>query len=293
MKHIILSLFATAVALHAESPPLGKAGDLEIKTDEIRETIAGLEAAQGSSLAKDTAALAQYVRALLIQRLVLQKAVESKWDQDPAVVAKLVRARESALTESYLESVSRVPAGYPSDAEVQSAYEAAKASLIVPKSYRLAQIFIALPKDADQARTEKVKAKADVLQKKLKEKGADFATIAASDSEETASKSRGGEIGWLAESQIQPEIRERLPRLTIGAVTEAVKLADGWHILKVLEVKDAHTAPLEQVKDQLVIRLRTERAQRNRQEYLATLLKEHPLAINEIELGKLLEQRKQ
>ena len=290
MKLRLLTLIAatTAAALHAETATLGKIGELELKTEEIREAIAGLEAGQDSALAKDPAALGQYVRALLIQRLVLQEALAKKWDQEPDVVAKLVRARESALTESFLENAAKVPADFPKESDLQAAYEAAKPSLLVPKSYRLAQVFIASPKDADKAAADKAKVKLDAVAKKLKEKNADFAAIASVESDEAASKARGGEIGWIAEEQVQAGIREKLPKLAVGAVSEPVKLDDGWHILKVLDSKDAHTATLDQVRDQLIVQLRAERARLNRQEYLAKLLKDHPLAINEIELAKLL-----
>ena len=290
MKLRLLTLIAatTSAALHAETAPLGKIGDLELKTEEIREAIAGLEAGQDAALAKDPAALGQYVRALLIQRLVLKEALEQKWDQEPEVIAKLVRARESTLTESFLEKASKVPVDFPKEEELQAAYEAAKPSLQVPKTYRLAQVFIALPKDADKAATDKAKAKLDSVAKKLKEKNADFAAIASAESDEVASKAKGGEIGWIAEEQVQPGIREKLPKLASGTVSEPVKLDDGWHILKVLDSKEAHTATLDQVRDQLTVQLRAERARLNRQEYLAKLLKDHPLAINEIELAKLL-----
>ena len=290
MKLRLFTLIAatTTAALYAETVPLGKIGEIELKTDEIREAIAGLEAGQDAALAKDPAALAQYVRALLIQRLVLKDALAEKWDQEPEVVAKLVRARESALTESFLEKAAKVPTDFPKEEELQAAYEAAKPSLQVPKTYRLAQVFIALPKDADKAATDKAKAKLDAVAKKLKEKNADFAAIASSDSDEAASKAKGGEIGWIAEEEVQPGIREKLPKLATGTASEPVKLDDGWHILKVLDSKEAHTATLDQVRDQLTVQLRAERARLKRQEYLAKLLKDHPLAINEIELAKLL-----
>ncbi len=291
MKLRLILFLAATLAARADST-LGKIGDLEIKTDEIREAIAGLQAGQDAVLANDPAALGQYVRALLIQRLVLQEALAQKWDQQPEVVAKLVRARESALTESYLESVSQVPAGFPSESELQAAYDAAKPSLLVPQTYHLAQIFIALPKDADKTTSDQAKAKLGTITAKLKERAADFSAIASAESDEAASKARGGEIGWIAENQIQPGIRERLPKLAVGAISEPIRLEDGWHILKLLDTREAHTPPLDQIRDQLVVQLRAERARLNRQEYLAKLLKDHPLAINEIELTKLLSPRK-
>ena len=42
------------------------------------------------------------------------------------------------------------------------------------------------------------------------------------------------------------------------------------------------------MREELTAQLRAERLRQNRQDYLAKLLKEHPLAINEIELSRLL-----
>jgi parvulin-like peptidyl-prolyl isomerase len=275
MKRLAL-LLLTSAALHAQPVPvLGKVGDIEITSSEIREIIAGLEAEQQAALAKDPAALAQYVRALLVQRLVLKQALDRKWDQDPAVITKLVRAREAALTDSFLENASLPEPGYPSDAQLTEAYEASKSKLIVPRGYKLAQVYIATDK-----------AKLDSVQKQLKAKNADFAAIARSTSEEATSAARGGEIGWLSEDQIQPEIRAKLPDLTVGAVTEPIKLQDGWHIIKLLDLRERRTPALDEIRDSFVTQLRADRARIKRQEYLAELLKEHPLAINEIELTK-------
>ncbi len=276
MKSFILILLLVSVSLHADTAPvLGKAGDIEITGSEIREIVAGLEAEQQTALAKDPAALGQFVRALLVQRLVLEQALDKKWDQDPAVIAKLVRARESALTESFLQTASLPEPGYPNEAELIEAYEASKSKLLLPRGYKLAQIYIA-----------KDKAKLDNIQKQLKAKNADFAALARTTSEEATSAAQGGEIGWLTEDQIQPEIRAKLPDLTKGSVTDPVKLQDGWHILKLLDLREPRTPELDEIRDSFVTQLRADRSRIKRQEYLAGLVKEHPLAINEIELTK-------
>ncbi len=275
MKRLAHLLLATTLAHADTAPVLGKAGDIGITGSEIREIVAGLEADQQAALTRDSAALGQFVRALLVQRLVLKQALDKKWDQDPAVIAKLVRAREAALTESYLQNASQPEPGYPTEAELTEAYEASKSKLVIPRSYQLAQIYIA----KDEAKLENV-------QKLLKAKNADFAAIARANSEEAASAARGGEIGWLGEEQIQPEMRAKLPGLTPGSVTGPVRLQDGWHILKLLELRESRTPALGEIRDSFVTRLRAERSRIKRQEYLAGLVKEHPLAINEIELTK-------
>jgi parvulin-like peptidyl-prolyl isomerase len=276
MRHPILLTIAILTATVRAETVVGKIGDIEIKSTELRESLAGLEAGQEAALAKDPAAIGQYVRALLVQRLLLKQATDSHFDQDPAVIARLVRARETALTEAYLETFTQPSADYPGDAEIQAAYTAAKDTLLIPKTYRLAQIFV------------KDEAKLKAVTQQLNAKGADFAAIATAQSEEAKSAANRGEIGWLAEAQIQPEIKDRVLKLAVGGVSAPIKLNDGYHLLKLLDTREAATATLDQIRPQLVARLRQEKSKQLRQEHLATLLKENPLAINEIELTKLL-----
>ncbi len=276
MKSLFIILGITLVPLYAEPSVLGKIGDIEVTSDEVREILSGLQANNPGAITEDPAALSQYVRNLLVQRLVLRNALDEKLDQDPAVITTLVRAREAALTEAYIKSRTTLPVEYPSEAELTAAYEFAKEKLLIPKSYHLAQIYIA-----------KDKAKLDATLKQLKAKGADFATIAKVTSEEPASAAKNGEIGWLTEEQIQPEIREKLPKLALDSHSEPIALKDGWHIIKLLDVREAHTPPLAQIRSELASRMRSESTQQLRQEFLAQLLRDHPAAINEIELGKL------
>lgn len=289
MKRIPLCLLVLVTRLHADSSPVvGRIGDIEITTPELKESIAGLEAGKEGPLTRDPAALGQYTRALLVQRFVLKQALDAKWDQDPAVIAKLVRARETALTESWLAAKSTPPADYPSAAELSEAYEANKDKLKVPRAWLLSQIYINSPADADAKSQSAAKTKLDAVVKQLAAKGADFAAIAKKSSEESTSAAEGGKIGWLIEAQIQPELRDRIPKLKMGAVSDPIHMKDGWHILKVLDVREPRTPTLAEIRDNLVTRLREERSRSMRQDLIAGLLKEHPLAINEIELTKLL-----
>ena len=144
MKFLTLIFVLGSAVLHAESTSvLAKVGDIEINFQEIREMIAGLSADQQAALAGNPATLGEYVRALIVQRLVLNQAHAEKWDQEPSVISKLVRAREAALSESFLEKAAAIESGYPSDAELTSAYDAAKSKLLIPRSFHLAQIYIA------------------------------------------------------------------------------------------------------------------------------------------------------
>ena len=286
---IILLLTLTLPTANAQDTDVvARIGTTDIKADEIRSSIDSLDAKQQAALARDPNLLNQLVRSILVQRVVLNEALSKHWDQNPTVVAELARLRENTIRETYLASVSQPPPGYPSDAELKAAYDANKTSLLVPKQYRLAQIFIALPKTAEKADIDKVQSEVDSLKKDLHQKDADFALIARTRSEDSQSAAKGGEIGWLTENQIQPEIRSQVTSLAKGAVSDPIRLADGWHIVKVLDTKDPYTPSLDEIRPQLTERLRAERAKALSQEYVAKLLQQTPVSINELGLSKLL-----
>jgi parvulin-like peptidyl-prolyl isomerase len=79
--------------------------------------------------------------------------------------------------------------------------------------------------------------------------------------------------------------------LAKAAITDPVRLDDGWHILKMLDTEASHTKPLTEVKEALVQRIRAERAEANRRAYVAELLKQSPPVVNEIALSKLLDAK--
>jgi parvulin-like peptidyl-prolyl isomerase len=299
-------LAATSVIIHARAEPgsikapaapspaaasseaVARVGNLDVNLDEIRASLANLDVRELAAISRDPSLLNQVVRSLLVQRILLREAQAKKWERQPEVMAQIERSRQAVITESYLQSIAKPPDGWPGDAELQAAYDASKPSFLVPKQYRLAQIFIATPRAADKAAIDKAQAKLDAVKRKLAEKGADFAAIAKSESEEQASAANGGEIGWLTETQIQPEIRAQAVALAAGAQSEPIRLGDGWHILKSLEIKEAFTPTFEQLKPQLFQQLRAEKTKANSQTYLAKLLQENPVSINELALGKAL-----
>lgn len=263
---------------------LGRVGGTEIKMEDIRAALANLAPGEKESISKDPAQLNLMVRALLVQRLVLKEALEKKWDQKPDVALHLERIRDSAITESYLQSIARPPEGYPGEEDLKAAYEAGKASLLVPRTWCISQIFIAGVKTPNPAARNKL----EMVRQSLKRPGADFATIARTHSEDAASAKNGGQIGWLAEAQIQPEIRQQLPKLAVNVISDPIRLDDGWHIIKVTDIREAHTPTLEQIRGQLVRQMRSDRTRANTQAHLARLLKDNPVAVNELALSRVL-----
>jgi hypothetical protein len=264
---------------------VARVGDINVSAADIRGYVAALGGREQAALAQNPALLSQAVRALLANRLVLQELQAKKWDQQPNVVAELDRMRDSALVELYLQAASMPPAGFPSDEELQKVYDANRAALLMPRQFQLAQIFVSAPKDADKAAVDKARKDLDEVERKLKAPGADFAAVAAE-----GGAPNGGDLGWLTENQIRPEIRVQIMGLAKNAVSEPIQLDDGWHVLKLVDTKASYTRTLPEVHDQLVQQMRAERAKALRQAYLSELLKQHPPVLNELALSSLIDK---
>jgi peptidylprolyl isomerase len=274
----------------AEATPVARVGGTEVKADELRALLNNLDPRDRAALARDPALLNRTVRAVLVQRIVLQEALAKQWDRQPAVVSQVERLKQSAIIESYLDAVSIPPAGYPSELELQNAYDSNRATFLVPRQFRLAQIFVGASKSPNKGETDKAQARLDALVKKLRQPESDFAAIARVQSEEPDSAARSGEIGWLPETRIQPEIRLHALGLAKDVVSDPIRLEDGWHIIKILDVKEAYTAPLVEIRDQLVAQMRTECSKVERQNYLASLLQNSPVSVNELAVSNVLEK---
>jgi len=259
-------------------------GGTDVTVEELRAYVETLPAQDRAAFAKDQARLSQVVRAYLARQAVLKEAKSRKWDQTPAVKAQLDRVRDQALTELYLEDVSRPPDGYPSEAELKAAYEANRAAFAVPRQFRVSQIFVAARDPGDEEARKRVNA----IAAKAHQKGSDFAALARAESDEKVSAQAGGDIGWLTDEQLVPGIRSVVTGMTAGAVSDPVRLDDGWHLVKLVEARPAATRPLTEVRDSLAAQMRAETGKLRRQAYLSKLLDANPPAINELALSKVI-----
>ncbi len=279
---LAMAAFGPASPLQAEDAVVAKIGDREITAAEVRPYLDSLPAADRTALTADKAALTRFVRSILINRAVLQDATEAGWDKKPQIVAGLERLRDQYIVESYLAEVGQVPDDYPSDDEVAKVYEAEKERLQLPKRYRVSQIFIAEDGDKEAARK-----RAQEIADTLKEEPGEFAALAKRNSNDTASAARGGDLGWLAEAEITPEIRTAVAGLSKGEISAPVAGRSGFHILLLQDKREAGPAPLDEVKGELANLLRNQRAALNRETHVSTLLQRQPVSVNELALEAL------
>jgi peptidyl-prolyl cis-trans isomerase SurA len=100
--------------------------------------------------------------------------------------------------------------------------------------------------------------------------GDDFDTLARSNSDDTASAVRGGDLGWSSPGNLVPAFEEQMDQLAIDEISPPFKTQFGWHIVQVQERRD-YDATDETRRDQARKALRDEKAQEALENYLRRL----------------------
>jgi peptidyl-prolyl cis-trans isomerase C len=90
---------------------------------------------------------------------------------------------------------------------------------------------------------------AKAIQADLK-KGADFAELAKQKSKDPAAAD-GGDLGYFTKDQMVPEFADVAFKLDKGQISDPIKTAFGWHIIKVEDKRKKPMPTFDQVKDQL------------------------------------------
>jgi peptidyl-prolyl cis-trans isomerase SurA len=72
----------------------------------------------------------------------------------------------------------------------------------------------------------------------VRAKTADFGELAKKYSED-GSAANGGNLGWMGPGDLVPEFDQAMSRLQIGEVSDPVKTEFGWHLIQVLERREA------------------------------------------------------
>ncbi len=275
------------------SPPVARLGAVSISANEVERLLQAMPEAERAQLKTDRSGLENWLRQRLASEQLLREARQQQWQERPEVKARVDAAvreiTDRIVSSSYLASVTALPADYPNDAELAAAYEQAKPGLNVPASYRVAQIYLPTPPQADATTTAQVRAEAVKLAAQAR-KG-DFAALAKARSQDARSAAQGGEVGLLPLALMLPEIREPVARLQPNQVSEPVQSPSGFHVLKLLAIQPARLATLEEARPRLQAALREQRQQALVSEYLTRMAPAASVSIDAAALDAALQQR--
>ena len=146
------------------------------------------------------------------------------------------------------------------DEALQAAYEESIDEFTTAEEVRARHILFRLPPDPDEAAIAEAQATAqEVLDQVLA--GADFAALAEASSDDTATATSGGDLGWFRRGRMTPEFEDVAFSLEVDATSDIVQTPFGLHIIRLDGSRPEQVRPFDEVRGQLEQRLTFERAE--------------------------------
>lgn len=199
---------------------------------------------------------------LIDNELMAQEAVRRGIDKKPEIKGIIeLQSKDllgKALVEDYLKQ-NPVP-----DSQLKAEYDKLKAAT-GNTEYQPKHILVADEKLAT-----------DIIANLNSKKPPKFEDLAKKHSKD-ASAQQGGDLGWLAPSNLVPEFSTAMVKLKKGQITAApVKSQFGWHVIKLQDVRAIDYPPFDKVKGRLAGQLAQQHVRKLLAELRATAKIEKP-----------------
>ena len=159
--------------------------------------------------------------------------------------------------------------------EVKAYYEANKAKFTKPETIALSEIFLSFAGRDEAA----IRAKAKDLVTQLRG-GADFAKLAAENSDRPNAKETKGKVGTLNVKDLDKTFAEPLKNVKVGGVSEPIEMPEG---IEILRVDERTNASQESFFDEQEVRkaMTYEKLPEERKKYMSTLRGDAYIKISE------------
>lgn len=235
-----------ASALAQDDPVVARVNGVEIRQSDL----AAVEEELGSNLPATTPeARRDYVISLIADTLLVAQAAEKRGlGETPSFKRRLAFARSRLLSESLLDEQAKAAV---TDEALRKVYGEASKQMAEEKEVRARHILFRVEDPKDEKASTEAEAKLKAVIERLK-KGEDFAKLAGELTEDPSGKANGGDLGYFTKDQMVPEFSEVAFKLQPGQISDPVKTAFGWHVLKVEDQRNRAAPEFDQVKEQIV-----------------------------------------
>ena len=148
------------------------------------------------------------------------------------------------------------------EADLKTYYEQNAQRLAAKEERKASHILIAAAKDAAADVREKAKAEAQALLVKVRAKPESFADLARKNSQDSGSATQGGDLGYFSKGSMVKQFEDAVFALKKGEISEVVESDFGFHIIKLADIKEPKQASFESVRDKLELEYKAQQAQR-------------------------------
>lgn len=172
---------------------------------------------------------------LVNQELLYLDAIENSLDKEETFKIELEKVKANVLKQYAMNKL--ILDINSTEEEITEFYNEHREHFQTPEKVKASHILVKEEEEAKEISNE------------IKE-GLSFEEAAAKYSI-CPSKEKGGDLGEFGRGQMVPEFEEVAFIIEEGKVSQPVKTEFGYHLIKVIDKKEAGISPLEEVKDQI------------------------------------------
>lgn len=250
---------------------IARIGKVELREEDVQRAMTREPGASPERF-KSPEARRDFIDGLVRFELLAQAADRAGLTKDPDAVHALQQIAVTKLVNQTLGAIAAPET--VTQAEVEREYLARQASdFTLPPAAQVRHIHISDPKLAERVATQaKALAPTD---------DAGFASLATKTSEDTATRSNGGNLGFIDKgSQLSPELVSAALSMTApGEVAGPIAIESGYEILRLVSLRAAAVSPLSSVEEPIRQRLYRERRSKALEDFIARLRKETSVEI--------------
>lgn len=144
------------------------------------------------------------------------------------------------------------------DKEGRDFYEAHRALFGQPVRFRASHLFLAAPAETPPEVVEAKGKLIDALAVRLS-RGETLPQLAAEASEDEATKTRGGDLGFFSSVRMPADFFSEVEKLTAGRRSNPFRSHLGFHIVEVAEIRPARVLGFDEVHGEISLALANER----------------------------------
>ena len=232
----------------AEDDPVIRHPEASVDASEIRAEVANWDLDKLRSL-PDSPAIELFVNDLVLRSVLATRARRDGLDKDPVIHRRVQNAIDKVLYDAYMERAE--------DAKIDRAgalalardeYRANSERYTVPEQIRVRHILIR--PNADRSREDARKIAEGLLARARA--GESFEELAKAHSEDPTNAEQGGDLGFFPRKKmVRPFDRAAFRLKTPGELSDVVETGFGYHIIQLVEHKDAFVRPFEEIQDPL------------------------------------------
>jgi parvulin-like peptidyl-prolyl isomerase len=163
--------------------------------------------------------------------------------------------------------------------ECRHFYQAHRGSFVQPMRFRATHLFLAAPPETPPEVAETKQQAIKSLSDRIKQ-GETLADLAAVESEDEATKSRGGDLGFFSEFRMPPDFFSAVAKMRVGETSRPIRTSLGFHIVQLTELKPERQMSFEEARTEVRLMIENEKRRAALQNLAADLARRAEFVIS-------------